>query len=205
MDSVTFDHIASGVQSIVISIATFLGALWAFFKFNSLQEVEKAKKELEQLRRGLEEKATLNFTIQASQLKDPTISQKYILVKVGIQNLGNRTEIFEWGWFGMYSALMSMDENGVLEAGKWEKTDHLTVVESEIDVGIMLSTSVSPGEAQELSYLIPASKIGIYNLYFSADMSPVEQERLTKDHLAVGHVGNGSGATWGASTYFCVE
>jgi len=101
VDYEKFTKIASGIQALVVATAVIIGGVWTLYTFGSLQQVEKAKTELEKMHRSLLERGILAITVQPSQIKRSETSKRYILVNVVIQNSGNRTEVIDWSKSGL--------------------------------------------------------------------------------------------------------
>ena len=192
-----FNKIASGIQALVLSAGMIVGGIWTLYTFGSLKQIGKAKTELEQMRRSLRERGILNVTLQPSQFKDSKSSRLYVLVKVSIQNTGNRTEVIDWNKSGLYASRVDIDGKRRLAFGAASKADYLT------PWGAVPSSSILPGQTRTLPFLIPAKEAGIYHLLFRASVSPVEAPAHMKEYLSAGIAVREF--VWQASTYFNVK
>ena len=197
MNHEKFNKITSGIQALVLSVAVIVGGIWTLYTFGSLKQIDKAKTELEQMRRSLRERGILNITLQPSQFRDSKSSRLYVLVKVSIQNTGNRTEVIDWKKSGLYATRVDMDGKRQLEFGAVYEADYLT------PLGAIPSSSILPGQTRTLPFLIPAKEAGIYHLLFSASVSAAEEPVHMKEHLSARIAGQEF--VWQASTYFNVK
>jgi hypothetical protein len=93
VDYERFNKIAGGVQSIVLSIAVVVGGGWALYQFHALQQVERARLDIEELR---SKQPVLNIDLSASTLLSPPTRENgglqpeasYLQVIMTIQNVG---------------------------------------------------------------------------------------------------------------------
>jgi len=93
MDHEKFNKIAGGVQSIVVSVAAMLGGGWALYQFHTLQQSEKARLDIEELR---SKQPVLNIDLSPSIMHVPRVrtnlglqsERTYLRVVATIQNVG---------------------------------------------------------------------------------------------------------------------
>jgi hypothetical protein len=197
MNNEQFSKIASGIQAIVVSLAVIVGGGWTLYTFGSLQQVERARTEVEKLRRSLLERGVLVITLRPSQVKSAQPSTRYVLVDVAVQNQGNSTEVIDWSKSGLRLTKVDVDRGGGLAFGQ------------TLDVGYSLpgrlvqSSSILPGQTRGLAFLVPLQQPGVYHIAFEAIISPTETAVHMREHALIGVTPDE--VMWGASTYFSVE
>ena len=122
-----FKNIADGIKSIVLSLAVVVGGFWAVYEFSSLHRVEKAKEELENLKKRNYQQASLKIDLEANSMDEPDgIS---LIGSVSITNIGTRNAHLEFpeSTPPITVSKVRYGDNGKLEYGKkyvYSFTDH---------------------------------------------------------------------------------
>jgi len=197
VDYEKFTKIASGIQALVVATAVIIGGVWTLYTFGSLQQVEKAKTELEKMHRSLLERGILAITVQPSQIKRSETSKRYILVNVVIQNSGNRTEVIDWSKSGLRVTKVDAGRGGGLAYEQALKVEY-SVPGQEV-----LSSSILPGQTRALPFLVPLQHPGLYHVAFEATVSAIETAIHMREHSDTGVTPER--AVWQAATFFSVE
>ncbi|MCA1634468.1 MAG: hypothetical protein LC802_12430, partial [Acidobacteria bacterium] len=123
MDLNDFKNLAEAFQAIAIGLAVIIGGIWAFYRFWSLQEMGRARWELEKLQKSLTERATINVSLFARSETNPGGSGYYIEVAASLTNIGNRTEVLNWSDGGVFTAPVLGRDKGNVVLGELIKTN----------------------------------------------------------------------------------
>jgi hypothetical protein len=197
MDYEKFNKITSGIQALVLAFAVIVGGCWTLWTFSSLQQVEKAKTEVEQLRRSLRERGVLVITLRPSQIKTADASTHYVLVDVEVVNQGNSSEVIDWTQGGLRVTKVHKDDHGSLAFGPTLNMEYSTPGEQTT------TSSILSGQTRRFPFLVPLQGPGIYHIEFEASVMPTETVVHMKEHALVGVTPDY--IVWNATTYFNVE
>ena len=67
-DHERFNNLLSGLKNLVLSISIIIGGIWTIITFNVLNKVNKARIELTELEKKLEEQAQIEINNEASRI-----------------------------------------------------------------------------------------------------------------------------------------
>lgn len=170
-----FKNLASGIQSIVISIGFLSGGLWAIFRFKAFKEPEKAKAELDKINKSLQERGTIKLTITpiVISLKDT----KYIEFSLTIQNTGNRNETLN-----LQNGMITISSCSWSEIGKI-KYSNVQTLNKTSPQGRALEALIRPSQVTTFSYISSSIDEGIYSIDVSIPGSPETEQDHEKDSL----------------------
>lgn len=171
-----FNRIATGVQALVVAVAVVVGGGWALYRFESLEEIERARAELEQVRRELRERGVLNLTLRVATLDATGDRARLVRVEVGVENVGDRSELIEWAKSGLSISRVAIAE-GALPA---YEAVALFGYGSPYDGA--LSSTVLPGQTRTFEFLAALEAGGVHQFRFVAAASPAEAEESLREH-----------------------
>jgi hypothetical protein len=181
MNPADFSNVASGIESIALTIAIVVGGVWALYRFGALRAIEKAKADLEATQRKLRERGILNITMEATQLTGQGTSDRRIVVNVTVKNDGNRSEVINWAAsFVRVTQVVASREAEALAYGQ-----SLNLLYSTPD-GPSISSSVMPAQVRTFPFLALVDGPGTYHLQFVAKVSPAEATISEAEHRAAG-------------------
>jgi len=193
-DHEKFKNILAGIQSLVISVAVVIGGVWTLITFNVLDQVAKARAELEVLQ---SRHSAIEIDIEASQVSLSDDQRKQcILASVVIKNTGTQNAVLEFQRDGpMAVTPVTFDKNG---APVYGETVRASIAGSNPRKTITTGTFVRAGSRSHYRILVPVQKPGVYFLTFSADATGSEAELSKK-------AAGARRQTWGAQLYFVVK
>lgn len=192
-----FKNIADGVQSLIVSIGVLIGGAWALFRFRTLKDIEKARADLEKLKRDLLERGHLKVQMEASQFDAPDGSVQYINIILTITNVGNRTEIIRWLDSKVGAALVVRDD-GSVRLGPEIRAQIISLYMN------LSASTIDPGNTEQYGFLVPIENVGTYFLEPLIVGSPEEMTTTKKKVQSVGIQASEYVAAWGGSMYFHV-
>jgi len=87
-----FKDLMAGIQDLVVSLAVLAGGIWSLFTFNALATRRRARAEVAEIERRLEQQAVLNITVSAQQTSTigTTLGRQCLKIDVVMTNIGNR-------------------------------------------------------------------------------------------------------------------
>jgi len=185
-----FKNLAGGIQSLLVGLAVLIGGAWTLFRFFSLKEVEKAKRDLQQ-------QSHLRLEMQATQMFSSNRVDKYINVSLTITNPGNRTELIRWLDSKLSAALVSKGTNGGVQLG-----ERISAKVQSLHLDLKGST-IDPGISETCAFLIPVESYGVYFLESSLAGSAAETNAAIEEAISAGFR-RPDLAYWAASMYFNV-
>ncbi len=196
MTNVEFQTLASGIQSIAVTIAAIVGGIWAIYRFWSLRELTKAEAEIESLRRSLRERGTIKVALTTKNFCEPTSKAKYVLVRAEYSNVGSRPEVLDWKVGRLWSARLSEIKDGIPLFDNWTQS---FLVDHD---GLTIASVLAPGEINTCEFLVPTPSAGIYLLDLQV---PGSAEETYETMQLRAKLGDSSGsATWAAMAWICV-
>jgi hypothetical protein len=198
MNLTDFKDLAQGIQSLAVAAAVVAGGIWAIYRFWSLRELDKAKVELERLRKTMTERGTLNISVTARSLSRPNGDGYYIELMASLSNVGNRTEVLNWSDGGVYTAPVEGQAKGNVIFGDWIETNLVGLR------GVRISSALAPAETRIYPFIIPIDNPGLYYVAFAVVGTPEEMEQAMKEHDKVSKEKPGD-IRWFAETYVVVE
>lgn len=158
-----FKDLSAGFQSIAIVVATLLGGGWALFQFFSLRALDKARLELEKVKRELVQQGVLVIELITESFD---IAGSYFLhVRVVMRNIGSGFDIADWTQASMF-------------ARRFHKVDEITLAATDQVLLAWRAPSIAiremrlmPGYSTSESFLIPIPQVGVYYIEFSMRVS----------------------------------
>ena len=165
-----FHHVTQGFQAIVLSAAAAIGGVWAIYTFHAQLQVESAKAQLEKLRRDMLEQANLEIAIDASVLKPPSASERYIIGQLKVRNSGNTNSRLQIPREAIHLARATIEENGTTSLKELSKTQFHLASGFPLD-----SLSIYPGMGATASFALKVSEPGLYLISFSTPRNEREQ------------------------------
>ncbi|MCZ6690092.1 MAG: hypothetical protein O7H41_10845 [Planctomycetota bacterium] len=191
-----FESLASGIESAAVVLALFAAGTWAYFRFRAFGEAEKAKADLNALKRSLREQSVVNIDLEASRLACSDDLGRWLLVRVTLKNEGNRLEIL-----APHAERLEVRRVNRRDSEAPSLGDALSGTLS--DSNPLHGHSILPAESISHCFLVPLAENGIYLVSYDAKMSPIEGAKVAREHQEAGH---GAGAQfWGSNTYVAVE
>lgn len=168
-------HIASAIQSILLSIAILAGGLWTLFTFSVLNLRKKAKAELEALQHRLSFKPLINISVNARSEPNPIDSNFLILATVTIENVGTRdTSIYYPDNRRPFNAVrVDLSNRGDIKFGDRCETG---VPFGDTSNDFSQGAIVRAGAKVELPFVTLASSPGVYLASFFAEPTVEDQE-----------------------------
>jgi hypothetical protein len=157
----TIKDVAAAFQSIAVAGAIIIGGLWALFRFRALNEIERARAELNQLRRSLQQQASVNVSIVVTVMPNTRSSTRCASIVVSLKNIGSQPEIINWASMSVRSAPMIGFENSSPVLGMAQTTKPVAITPLSI-------TAVCPQITEEISFLVPLENAGLYFAEFIA-------------------------------------
>ncbi len=89
-DHERFKNILNGVQSLVLSVAVVVGGVWTLLVFDVLEQVERARAELDVLRKQAAQQPAMEVEIEAEEVYLEGGNRPYLSARVKIANVGTR-------------------------------------------------------------------------------------------------------------------
>lgn len=86
-----FEKITSGIQNIILSVATIIGGIWALLVFTGTYQIQSAAA---QLSKAEGEKTNIELNIDLNVVKNTDKSQRYIIGSAALINKGTERKIF---------------------------------------------------------------------------------------------------------------
>jgi len=198
MDIEHFKNLADGIQSIIIALGVLIGGGWALFRFRTLKDIEKAKADLEKLKRDLLERGNLKIEMQASQFDASDGSVQYISITLVITNVGNRTEIIRWSHSKIGAALIECAADGSMRLGGEIRAQVFSLYIT------LKASTIDPGNSEQYAALIPVEKTGTYFLESLIMGSPEETTTSLRKTRVAGIASDTYVAAWGSMMFFNV-
>lgn len=193
MDIESFKNMASAIQSLVIAISILVGGGWALYRFLSLQAIEKARVELEKIKRELQQRGTLDIDMEVIPIGSFSGLGKYISVTLNLTNIGNRPEFVKWKDSVVCATIINRDEKGIPQMSSTIEGYYLSPL-------IQLEGSrIDPGSIGKYPFIIPIPEAGIYLIDSFVVGSP-EESNLTKT-LAISAGVSTETLAWRTSKY----
>jgi hypothetical protein len=193
-----FKDISAGLQSLAIVLAALLGGGWALFQFFSLGAIEKARLELEKIKKDLLQRGVIAVELVTESFE---VEGSYFLhVVVTMRNIGSRVEIADWS-------------QAILYAKRFHKPDEATLAPIGPTLSAWQGESLSeymmrlvPGFSQSESFLIPIPQAGVYFISFGiAVSSPVRADTVDSFKTIIGQQGlDFQAASWKANQFVSV-
>jgi hypothetical protein len=117
-------------------------------------------------------------------------------VDVSVQNTGNRTEVIGWDRSRLQATLIQL---------KGDKPEYSAAVVGRYEIAgsDRTASSVLPGQLRTFPILLVLPRPGLYQLVFSAVVSPVEFELQAAEHRGAGH--EVEEVHWTAARYYVAE
>lgn len=197
LDARSIYYLASGVQAVVIALGVLIGGFWAMYKFGSLRSIERARVDLEAVRKQLRERGVLEITLSPSVIGRSANGMYYLSLQVSVRNTGNRSEVIDWSTSGATATRVVVGADGRVGFDKPRHASHQSPGEQ------VSAASVLPNQTREFPFLFPLDEAGVYHLKFKAVVSAIETGEHTKEYAAAGIAASGS-QYWGAASYFHV-
>ncbi|MFC1523592.1 hypothetical protein ACFL6N_02250 [Thermodesulfobacteriota bacterium] len=187
-----FENLAGGIQSIVIALGLLTGGLWALFRFQAFRETEKARAELNKLKREIVERGVIKITLNPSVIKSDT--KKYIKLDMEVKNTGNRNELLDWNNGSIKLVRCKWKEDGACQFCDWQDLFF------EFTKGVPANTLIRPNQVSSFGYISKSITCGIYNVEAIIPGSPEtiteHMNSVTDDTIEV---------LWVANTYIEVN
>jgi hypothetical protein len=173
-----------------------IGGVWALYRFLSLQEIAKARAELEEKRKILTEQGILSVEISTESYPRPKDDGYFIHIRASITNVGNRVETLYWKNSGAYAAPVNQDVAGKVVCGEW------IIVKLIGILGEQIEASIAPSEKIIVPFLIPIKKPGVY---FLGIRIPRSQRAIEDEKKYLTDILPGDISSWGADTFIKVD
>ncbi len=171
-----FNRIATGVQALVVAAAVVVGGGWTLYRFEMLEEIERGRAELEQIRRDLRERGILNLTMRVSTLAEDGAATRFARVEVSAENVGDRTELIEWAKSGVTVSRVRVGSDGALVYAQPVTVGYGTPLAEGP------SSTILPGQTRVFEFLVPLSAPGTHYVLFFGAASPAEAEESLREH-----------------------
>jgi hypothetical protein len=198
MSDERFKNIASGIQSLILAFAVVVGGGWTLYRFRSLDEVGKARAEVEQLQRGLRERGILKIEMASEPLSKTATGELLLSVNVTVENTGNRTEVLRWDRSGLRATQVLIEDGrsrfGARVIGRYAVAGADTP-----------TSSILPGQSRVFPILLMLPPNGVYQLVFEAAVSPQEAEIQSHEHAAAASGVQPEELVWRASKYYVAK
>ena len=186
-------NLAAALQSAVICIGILVGGGWAMFTFLSLKTVDKARAELDKVKRDLASRGMIEVRMTAVFLRASDGTGNYIQVRLELKNVGNGVEVIRWGESTVRAARVLYGKQGTpfLELAS---TGYHLYIDSEV-----IFQTVAPGATENTTFLVPITQNGTYLIDAQMLASPAEVEATVAEAKRAGV--SAPRITLGSATY----
>ena len=184
-----FKDLASGVQSIAVTLAVIIGGIWTLYTFSALGTKAKAEAELFQ-------QAVLAIKVEARQEVLAGDQGLYIAAIATVENKGNRNTLVDFRKlkpFRVSPVVFDSDGRGT--------PDREATIEMNTDVPYI---TVRRGAVHSFSMFARVPAPGLYVVVFDAPLSEEEirvHEASAHDSASAGEVT----IVWSGTTYVAVK
>jgi hypothetical protein len=173
-NSDSFLKVASGCQSVLVSLAILVGGVWTLYTFLSLKSIEKARQELEQLSH---KRAVVDVHVKTEAIESavgdyasmsPTRNPRWLIhVVVTVKNSGNNQAVLDLSNDSLF--LKKLRSATDAKATFSPAIRHFGLAGVSV---AMRSVVVLPGSDQELHYVVDVEEPGMYLVEFRIPMDP---------------------------------
>jgi hypothetical protein len=184
-----FKNLAAGIQSIVIALGFLTGGVWAIFRFRVFKETEKAKAELDKLKREIAERGVIDVKLNPSVIQND--ANKYIKLDMVLENTGNRNEVLDWNLAQVKLARCDWKEDGKRHFCHWQ--DLLC----EFSFGLAGDLVIRPNQVFRFGYISKPISNGVYYIEMNV---PTSQETAS-EHIFSAKAGIREMILWASNTY----
>jgi len=185
-----FANLAAGIQSIVISLGLLTAGVWALFRFRAFRETEKAKVELDKLRREIVERGVIKISLNPSIVKSDT--HKYIKLDMVLENVGNRTEVIDWTNAKIKLARCDWQENGSRQLCDWQDLC------CQFSSGLLGNSVIPPNGISGFGYISKSISNGVY---YIETVIPGSPQTIAEHDSAIGAHSKTNIVAWSYNTY----
>ncbi len=173
-----FKSILEIVQLIAVITAILIGGGWTLYTFISLEAVNKAKIELEEMKHKLIRRAVLDINLVAENETKKDQAEYYISATVTVANKGTREAHLDFSEHPFLTPLsiskVTFDKKGGPEFVN-SQTYKINMAISEIIDVVLL-----PNENISLPFYVKVKEAGVYFLEFSVPQKGIERKEHEK-------------------------
>ena len=182
-DPERFDHVSSGIQSVVVSCAVVIGGIWTAYTFGALSSVKRAELEVEELHRR-SNSITLAVSLEPQPMRLPG-GERALIVDVHVKNDGARPVFVDLlrpslGLALVDSTLAQVDSMSVGVFKAKRRLESLVYSDlAEGETNFIGGYVLSPGTQRTLSYYFAGLVPGVYHIDFQVPVSDKQLESTT--------------------------
>lgn len=177
-----FKNIALGIQSIILSLAVIVGGIWTLYTFNTLNQIESSKNELEQRKRQLN-KIPVNFEIKTIQLEKNSLDKKGLIVQVVITNNSEFTVFIELNKNPLAISKIKKNENFLESEKTYYPKFYLEVNKQSKITGF--KKGVNPNSIQIVEFYEEIEEKGLYFISFRSKVDRTVMQILDESKIGV--------------------
>jgi hypothetical protein len=191
-----FEKVASGVQSVVLSLAITIGGAWTVYAFRSELQVANAKAQLEKLNRELAEQATIVVTLQVAPIYSTGHTDRYLNGTITFRNDGTADDTFAIAGDALKVARIKVTKDGQIE--------HVNVTNVAIRDAdsIIVGITVLARSQNTLHFLARVADAGLYCVSINVSKSKQERKRSAVGEDTKIHADRDS---WGDAAFISVD
>lgn len=157
-----FSKIASGVQSIVVTLAVIIGGGWTLYSFNATRTAEKAALDIE-LAKARKPQIEVAMEAKAQSSYDPGdttgLKQNYLRVIVTLKNAGNTKFNVDLSEKTLFIAEVNIVDGQLVADEILSRISHLTTLSYK-------HLTLPAGNSIQLPYLLNIKSPGLYFIEF---------------------------------------
>ena len=176
-----FKDLSAGFQSIAIVVAALLGGAWALFQFFSLNALDRARLDLEKVKRDLLQQSSLEVDLVTESFERD--GDYFLHVRVVMRNIGNGLDIVDWAKASLSARRFYKAENYSLAA------DDQLLLAWRAPSMTVLERRLMPGASSSESFLLSIPQAGVYYVEFAMHTSPAVKAEmiasLQKDRVGI--------------------
>ena len=173
-DDNKFNHIASGIQSIVVAAGLIVGGIWTLYTFSALGVVSRALAERTEIERRSREEPVLALDLKTAPAAAPGKNERLVTIATTFRNDGKRMLNVQFGQSTLLISKLVVDRKGVSTEGQVTKgTPTMLTEEGLVEVPERL---LRAGQSRDIPFVVKVSSPGLYLIQVTANYTGVEDK-----------------------------